>query len=87
MNGSSVDDPDGEEAIGFKTYMASTSGPQVGRLVGVVTIGQSGQYWIRFTAVNGGQQTNNIDMIHFIPLGMDQQYPKWNPDNSVINRP
>ncbi|EHQ31141.1 fasciclin domain-containing protein [Mucilaginibacter paludis] len=87
VNGSSVDDPDGEEAIGFKTYMASTSGPQVGRLVGVVTIGQSGQYWIRFTAVNGGQQTNNIDMIHFIPLGMDQQYPKWNPDNSVINRP
>lgn len=87
VNGVSVDDPDGEEAIGFKTYMASTTGSQVARLMGVVTITQTGRYWFRLTAVNGTQESNNVDMIQFIPVGMDQQYPKFNPDGSLIPRP
>jgi uncharacterized surface protein with fasciclin (FAS1) repeats len=87
VNGVSVDDPDGEEAIGFKSYMASTSGPQVARLMGVITISQTGRYWFRLTTVNGNQDTNNVDMIQFIPVGMDQQYPKFNPDGSIIPRP
>lgn len=87
VNGTSVADPDGEEAIGFKTYMASTAGAQVARLMGVVNITQTGRYWFRLTAVNGDQQYNNIDMIQFIPVGMDQQYPKFNPDGSLIPRP
>ncbi|MEO6522153.1 MAG: fasciclin domain-containing protein [Mucilaginibacter sp.] len=87
VNGVSVDDPDGEEAIGFKTYMASTTGAQVARLMGVVTITQTGRYWFRLTTVNGNQEANNVDMIQFIPVGMDQQYPKFNPDCSIIPRP
>jgi uncharacterized surface protein with fasciclin (FAS1) repeats len=87
VNGVSVDDPDGEEAIGFKTYMASTTGAQVARLMGVITITQTGRYWFRLTAVNGNQESNNVDMIQFIPVGMDQQYPKFNPDGSLIPRP
>jgi uncharacterized surface protein with fasciclin (FAS1) repeats len=87
VNGVSVDDPDGEEAIGFKSYMASTSGPQVARLMGVITINQTGRYWFRLTAVNGNKEANNVDMIQFIPVGMDQQYPKFNPDGSLIPRP
>jgi uncharacterized surface protein with fasciclin (FAS1) repeats len=87
VNGVSVPDPDGEEAIGFKSYMASTSGPQVARLMGVINITQTGRYWFRLTAVNGYQESNNVDMLQFIPVGMDQQYPKFNPDGSLIPRP
>jgi uncharacterized surface protein with fasciclin (FAS1) repeats len=87
VNGVSVDDPDGEEAIGFKTYMASTAGAQVARLMGVVNITQTGRYWLRLNAVSGNQESNNLDMLQFIPINMDQQYPKFNPDKSIIPRP
>lgn len=87
VNGVSVDDPDGEEAIGWKIYMESTSGSQVARLMGVADIKQTGRYWLRITAVNGSQNTNNLDMAQFIPIAMDQQYPRFKPDGSRIERP
>lgn len=87
VNGASVDDPDGEEALGYKTYMASTAGAQVARLMGVFTFPRTGRYWFRLTAVNQTQNYNNIDMIQIIPINMDQQYPKFNPDGSIIPRP
>lgn len=87
VNGASVDDPDGEEAIGWKIYMESSSGSQVARLMGVADIKQTGRYWLRITAINGSQNTNNLDMAQFIPISMDQQYPKFKPDGSRIERP
>jgi len=87
VNGVSVDDPDAEEAIGWKSYMESTAGAQIGRLVGIVDIKQTGRYWIRITPVNGKQFTNNVDMIQLIPSNMDQQYPKFKPDGTRIERP
>jgi len=78
---------DVEEAIGWKTYMENTSGSQSSRMVGIIDIEQTGKYWIRFKAINGSQNTNNIDLIQFIPINMDQQYPKFKPDNTPIPRP
>ncbi|PTR01433.1 putative surface protein with fasciclin (FAS1) repeats [Mucilaginibacter yixingensis] len=79
--------PDVEEAIGWKIYMETTSGTQSARLLGIVDIPQTGRYWLRLQAVNGSQNTNNIDMLQFIPVNMDQQYPKFKPDGTPIPRP
>jgi len=84
VNGVTVIDFAAEEAIGYKTYMASTAGSQVARLMGVANITATGRYWLRLTAINGSQTTNNIDMIQFIPVNADQQNPKFNPDGSII---
>jgi uncharacterized surface protein with fasciclin (FAS1) repeats len=84
VNGVTVIDFDAEEAIGFKTYMASTAGSQVARLMGIVNITTTGRYWFRLTAINGSQTTNNVDMIQFIPVNANQQIPKFNPDGSII---
>jgi uncharacterized surface protein with fasciclin (FAS1) repeats len=87
VNGVSVTDVAAEEAIGFKSYMASTAGSQVARLMGIANITTTGRYWVRLTAINGSQTTNNIDMIQFIPVNANQQYPKFNPDASIIPGP
>jgi uncharacterized surface protein with fasciclin (FAS1) repeats len=87
VNGVAVIDTEAEEAIGFKTYMENTSGSQVARLMGVADIQQTGRYWLRLRAVNGKQNTNNIDVVQFIPLNDDQQYWKYKPDGSKILAP
>ncbi|WP_442794908.1 fasciclin domain-containing protein [Pelobium manganitolerans] len=78
---------DVEEAIGYKTYMENTSGSVVSRQMGIATIDQTGRYWLRLTAINGSQTTNNIDLIQFIPVDDDQQYPKFKTDGTLIPRP
>lgn len=87
VNGVTVIDADAEEAVGFKTYMSNTAGAQIGKLVGIADLPQTGRYWLRLKAINGSQATNNIDMIHFIPVNDDQQYWKYNVDGSRILRP
>lgn len=87
VNGVSVIDTAAEEAIGWKSYTAVTSGAQVARLVGIADIQQTGRYWIRLTAISGSQNTNNVDMIHLIPVNMNQQYPRFNPDGTRIEAP
>jgi uncharacterized surface protein with fasciclin (FAS1) repeats len=87
VNGVTVIDADAEEAVGFKTYMLNTAGAQIGKLVGIADLPQTGRYWLRLKAINGSQATNNIDMIHIIPVNDDQQYWKYNVDGSKILRP
>lgn len=87
VNGVTVIDADAEEAVGFKTYMSNTAGSQIGKLVGIADLPQTGRYWLRLKAINGSQVTNNVDMIHFIPVNDDQQYWKYNVDGSKILRP
>jgi len=87
VNGVKVTDYDALEAIGWKTYMKDEAGSQVARLMGVVDLSQTGRYWLRLKAINGSQTTNNVDMIHFIPIGDDQQYWKYNVDGTKILRP
>ncbi len=82
---------DTEEAIGWKTYMENTAGSQVSRNMGIAEITQTGRYWLRIEAVglgpNGSQNTNNIDLIQFIPINDDQQYPKFKVNGDLILRP
>jgi uncharacterized surface protein with fasciclin (FAS1) repeats len=82
---------DVEEAIGWKIYTEPNSGSQVARLMGIADIPQTGRYWIRIEAIgignNGSQNTNNIDLIQFIPLADDQQYPRFRPNGELISRP
>ncbi len=84
---------DVEEAIGWKIYTEPNSGSQVARLMGVADIPQTGRYWLRLEAVAGGpngangQRTNNIDLIQFIPISDDQQYPRFDIYGTAIPRP
>jgi len=66
---------------------------QVGRMVGIVNVESTGRYWVRLTALPGvgtgtnSQNTNNLDMIHFIPVDMEQKYPVFDVNgNAYMNR-
>ncbi|HVG15185.1 MAG TPA: fasciclin domain-containing protein [Chitinophagaceae bacterium] len=68
------------EAIGYKRYMAtnattlSTSVDLVSKYLGTIEVGNTGRYTVRLDCSPGlqGQNQNNLDMIHFIPEGMNQ---------------
>lgn len=80
------------EAQGYKRYSGSYSltGPNhVGRLMGTVNIGTTDKHKIRLNRVGGrdGSTTTTLDMIQFIPVEMDQQYPRFNRDGSRVTRP
>lgn len=77
------------EANGLKLY--SSTAP-VGttfcsaQLAGVVDIATTDLHKIRLSAIkDAGQSTTNVglDMIQFIPVNMDQQYPRFGIDGSV----
>ncbi|MNX27739.1 hypothetical protein D3C86_578320 [compost metagenome] len=94
-SGVSVSDPNSNnllEAQGYKRYTGAPDGNKnwVGRLMGTVTINTTDRHIIRLGRVggNGGSSnTSTLDMIHFIPVDMDQQYPRIGKDGSLINRP
>ncbi len=78
------------ESQGFKRY--SSSGPQTGstnqtaQLAGIINVETTDRHKIRLTAIkdNGGSGNNlTFDMIEFIPVDMDQQYPRFGRDGSV----
>jgi len=80
------------EAQGYKRYAGSysaTGGNHVGRLMGTVNITITDKHKIRLNRVGGrdGSATTTLDMIHFIPVDMDQQYPRFNRDGSRVTRP
>jgi uncharacterized surface protein with fasciclin (FAS1) repeats len=59
-----------------------------GKLAGVVDIKTTDKHWVRFTTLRGnGSNIMNIDMIHFIPIDDDQNYPRFNPTGLIYKRP
>lgn len=86
------------EALGWKYYTSTgnaanpfTKQPQTGSLgnlllskkIGALDITTTGTHTIRLTAVNGSQNTNNLDMIHFIPVDWSSQIlPRFKTDGS-----
>jgi hypothetical protein len=56
-------------------------------LAGTITVAKTDRHTIRFQAVADASGDVQFDMIHFIPENMDQLYPKFNPDGSVIQKP
>ena len=74
------------EAIGWKRYIenAATGNRQAGRQVGVIDFTTTQQQTIRITPINGTQNNNNLDMIHFIPVEENQILPRFRPDGTKI---
>jgi hypothetical protein len=74
------------EAIGWKRYIenAGTGNRQAARQVGVIDFTTTQQQLIRITPLNGTQNNNNLDMIHFIPVDENQILPRFRPDGSMI---
>lgn len=75
------------EAQGWKWYTDPVSNNWGARLVGTIEIKTTERHTIRFTTLQGTQNNNNLDMIHFIPQDMDQLYPRFKSDGTQVPRP
>ncbi|SHE59061.1 Fasciclin domain-containing protein [Cnuella takakiae] len=77
---------DGElEALGWKRYMEVSNGLYCGRLLGTIDVPTTDRHTIRMEAITGaGQNQNNLDMIHFIPVNMPQIRPLFKRDGGLI---
>lgn len=76
-----------QEALGWKCYMVPAAGYSVGRMVGVVDVTVTGRHKIRLSVAAGSNSTNDIDMIHFIPIGQNQIYPRFKTDGTIVTTP
>lgn len=72
------------EAIGWKRYTENTDRVMAGRLVGTIELKTTQRHILRFEGINGTQNTNHLDMIHFIPVDEDQVLPRFKPDGTKI---
>ncbi|NII27983.1 fasciclin domain-containing protein [Pseudoflavitalea sp. X16] len=73
------------EALGWKWWAGASkkSGSTAARMVGVVDVAATGRHKIRFQLVSGSNSDCNLDMVHFIPVGMNQTRPRFNPDGTI----
>lgn len=71
-------------AQGWKWYTSPASNNWAGRLVGTADITYTGTHTIRFTNLSGTQDDNWLDMIHFIPVDMDQLSPTFQQDGTPV---
>ncbi len=79
---------DGEmEALGWKRYTGNTTlQVMTGKYLGIVDVTTTDRHMIRMDALSAastGQQTNYLDMIHFIPINDNQYLPRFNTDGSL----
>lgn len=93
--------PESLEALGKKMTFGGPSVPfynnpaqtieyyrdSYGLLAGTIDVQKTDRHTLRLQAVADASGDIQIDMIHFIPENMDQLYPKFNPDGSVIQKP
>jgi len=78
------------ESYGYKRYAAdnvASNSSWVGRFMGTVNIQTTDRHVIRLTSVGGRAGSVTLDMIQFIPVDMDQQYPRIKRDGTLQNRP
>jgi len=75
---------------GLQPITGNTWGLMVGRLAGTADIQTTDRHWIKFSIIttgNGSNGATNIDMIHFIPIDDDQNYPRFSISGTAFNRP
>ena len=72
------------EAIGWKRYTENTTNVFAAKNVGTIDFVTTQQQVIRITPLNGTQNNNNLDMIHFIPVTDNQVLPRFRPDGTPI---
>lgn len=75
------------EAQGWKHYTDPVSQNWQGFLAGTIDIQTTGQHALRFTNLQGTDNDNWLDMIHFIPVDMDQLYPRFQMDGTPTYAP
>ncbi len=81
------------EAQGFKRYstmlggVGTGSNVNYGQLAGVVNITTTDLHKVRLTCIKttgSGVNTVTLDMIHFIPVNIDQQYPRYERNGTIV---
>lgn len=73
------------ESLGWKLYSESNNNYMAGRLLGIVDVKTTDRHIFRIEAITGnGQSTNNLDMIHFIPVNMNQTSPRFKKDGTTM---
>ena len=66
------------EALGWKLYVdPGTDRNSAGRLLGIVDIKTTDRHTLRLTNIQGTQNNNNLDMVHFIPIDAPQTRPRF----------
>ncbi|WP_437919710.1 fasciclin domain-containing protein [Sphingobacterium sp. LRF_L2] len=81
------------ESEGYKRYTTVTTGTtstikrsMIGRLVGIIDVETTEQHKLKFVSLtneSGAQNLFNLDMIHFIPVDQDQQWPRFRRDGTA----
>jgi len=73
------------EALGWKWWagVKKKSGSTAGRMLGIIDVKITGRHKIRFDLISGSNSDCNFDMIHFIPINMNQTSPRFNPDGTI----
>jgi uncharacterized surface protein with fasciclin (FAS1) repeats len=65
------------EALGWKAYTVPQSTNWCGRLLGSVDVATTDVHTLYIQVISGANSTNNLDMIHFIPVNMNQVHPRF----------
>ncbi|BAV04557.1 Fasciclin domain-containing protein [Filimonas lacunae] len=76
-----------QEALGWKCYMVPAAGFAVGRMVGIVDVKVTGRHKLKLSVAAGSNGTNDMDMVHFIPVGANQIYPRFKTDGTLVTTP
>ena len=80
---------DGEmEALGWKRYTVRTEQYMSGKYVGTIDVTTTDRHTLRMAslpAAGTGQDVNNLDMIHFIPVDAPSQFlPRFDRDGTKV---
>jgi uncharacterized surface protein with fasciclin (FAS1) repeats len=73
------------EALGWKWWagLSEKAGSTAGRMLGIIDVKNTGRHKIRFDLLSGQNGDCNFDMVHFIPLGMNQTSPRFNSNGTI----
>ncbi|MEO8404734.1 MAG: fasciclin domain-containing protein [Chitinophagaceae bacterium] len=80
---------DGElDALGWKRYTSpATNDYMVGKYVGIIDVTTTDRHFVRLASLptaGTGQDVNNLDMIHFIPVDQVQYLPRFQRDGVQV---
>jgi hypothetical protein len=70
-------------ALGWKTYTVPQSVNWSGRLLGSVDVATTDVHTLYIQVISGANSTNNLDMIHFIPVNQNQVHPRFKNDGTL----
>ncbi|HEY4064552.1 MAG TPA: fasciclin domain-containing protein [Puia sp.] len=71
------------EALGWKAYTVPQSTNWCARLLGSVDVATTDVHTLYIQVLSGSNSTNNLDMIHFIPVNMNQVHPRFKNDGTL----